>query len=55
MISGTSQPETECSESALDNLPPLSVLLKALKPGTNIFVNTRDNSPDRDDESDELI
>lgn len=53
-MSDTSQPATECEESALDNLPPLSVLLKALKPGTNIF-NTRDYSPDCDDESDELI
>ncbi|KAL6357134.1 hypothetical protein LRP88_10753 [Fusarium phalaenopsidis] len=55
MMSDTSQPDKECSESALDNLPPLSVLLKALKPGTNISVNTRDYSPGRDDESDELI
>ncbi|KAI8677788.1 hypothetical protein NCS55_00496700 [Fusarium keratoplasticum] len=54
MMSDTSQPATECEASTLDNLPPLSVLLKALKPGTNIF-NTRDYSPDCDDESDELI
>ncbi|KAM6536313.1 hypothetical protein FALCPG4_002322 [Fusarium falciforme] len=55
MMSGTSQPDKECSESALDNLPPLSVLLKALKPGTNIFVNPRNYPPDHDDESDEFI
>lgn len=37
MMSGDSQPVTECSESALDILPPLSVLGATLRPGISIF------------------
>ncbi|RSL59708.1 hypothetical protein CEP54_007198 [Fusarium duplospermum] len=39
MISGYSQPITEYLESALDILPPLSVLGIALKPGIGIYID----------------